>query len=58
MRQNQIRDDRSDEDDESAATEVVEAQGADGEPTNEEWIAIVNNLWIQYDEDQSGYLER
>ena len=37
-------------DDESAATEMAEAQANNG-PSDDEWVAIVDVLWAQYDAD-------
>ncbi len=51
---NQIPDGGLD-DDESAATEVAEAPAAD---QNDEWTAIIENLWNEYDADKSGYLDK
>jgi hypothetical protein len=57
MHPNQIPDGHS-EDDESAATEVAEPVGADHQPNQEDWEAIVNTLWIEYDTDKSGFIDR
>ena len=45
-------------DDESAATEIAEAPGPDGAMSQEDWTAIVDKLWAQYDADNSGFLDR
>ena len=53
---NQIPDGGID-DDESAATEVADGQ-ADGGPNSDEWEVIIDALWIEYDKDNSGFLDR
>ena len=35
-------------DDESAATEVADGAN-DGKPRDEEWKAIIETLWVEYD---------
>ena len=44
-------------DDESAATEVADGAN-DGKPSDDEWKAIIETLWVEYDQDNSGYLDR
>ena len=51
---NQIPDGGID-DDESAATEVAEAPAGEGD---DEWTAIIENLWNEYDADNSGFLDK
>ena len=45
-------------DDESAATEEANAPGPDGGPSDDEWVGIIDALWLEYDKDNSGYLDR
>ena len=44
-------------DDESAATEMANDQPNAG-PSDDDWNAIIDVLWAQYDVDQSGYIDK
>lgn len=50
-RLNRIPDGNHDDDDESQATEMADADEV-------EWDQIIENLWYEYDRDGSGFLER
>ena len=45
-------------DDESAATEMADGNAPDGQPSDEEWKAIIDTLWVEYDQDNSGFLDK
>lgn len=52
---NQIPDGGDQDDDESNATEMA---GEGQEEDDSEWNTIIDNLWNEYDKDNSGYLDK